>query len=111
MIIIQKPITIQAIKESHASFFSTMVKIVVDVEKQSLALDGEMHSDLEELLLNEGSSQKDLWGANIYFDRPDYVEFTSLINIRPSQGNRSMEVLDKELRKRIQEIVKLFIQY
>ena len=82
------------------------MKMVVDVENEIIAADAELHADLEALLLEHGSKQHNLWGINIYPDQKDesYIEFTALINIRPSQHNRSMEVEDPETRKRIREI-------
>jgi hypothetical protein len=87
-------------------FFVDMVKYVVDVERGIAAVGGELHADAEQLLLEGGSRQEDLWGANYYPDRgPDgCVEFTSLINIRPSQGNPSMEIEDGEIRDRVREL-------
>ncbi len=91
--------------------FSDMVKIVVDIEQKKIALGGEMHADAEERLLNQGSKQEDLWGANIYPDRTDEkIEYTSLINIRPSQNNRSMEVQDHEIRNAMKRIVEEYIE-
>lgn len=87
-------------------FFEDMVKYVVDVERGVVAVGGELHADAEELLLDDGSRQEDLWGANYYPGRgPDgCIEYTSLINIRPSQGNRSMVIEDPELRERVKAI-------
>ena len=84
-----------------------MMKIVVDINLGLLAIDGEMHADLENLLLKSGSQQGDLWGANIYpqKDKTDQIEFTSFINIRPSQGNRGMEVQDSHKKELIRSIV------
>ena len=84
-----------------------MMKIVVDVQQQILAIDGDMHADLEQLLLDNDSQQKDLWGANVYplKDKCDRIEYTSFINIRPSQGNRSMVILDPDLKESIRLIV------
>jgi hypothetical protein len=86
-------------------FFEDMVKYVVDVERGIAAVGGELHADAEALLLEDGSRQQDLWGANYYPGRgPDEcIEYTSLINIRPAQGNRSMEVEDREMRERVRE--------
>lgn len=87
-------------------FFVDMVKIVVDVDRGVVAVGGELHADAEALLLEEGSKQEDLWGANYYPGRErDWLEYTALINIRPSQGNRSMEVQDLGVRERLREIV------
>jgi hypothetical protein len=75
-------------------FFGDMVKGVVDVERQTLALDAELHADLETLLLENASQQEHLWGINLYPDieSDDFLEFDSLINIRPAQNNRSRSV-------------------
>jgi len=87
-------------------FFEDMVKYVVDVERGVAAVGGELHADAEELLLDDGSRQEDLWGANHYPGRePDgCIEYTSLINIRPSQGNLSMEIGDPEIRERVKAL-------
>lgn len=86
--------------------FEGMVKIVVDVERRRIAIGGEMHADAEEALLEAGSRQADLWGANYYSGRgaEDCIEYTSLINIRPAAGNRGMEVQDATLREKLREI-------
>lgn len=111
MIIIREPIAIKEIREKHADFFETMVKIVVDTSRKIVVLNAQMHADLEQLLLEENSLQQNLWGANIYFDRPGYIEFTSLINIRPAQGNRGMEVSHPDIRKQMEDIVYSLIIY
>jgi uncharacterized protein DUF5674 len=86
--------------------FEEMVKYVVDVERRVIAIGGEMHVDAEQVLLEAGSRQADLWGANYYPGRgPDgCIEYTSFVNIRPSSGNRAMELLDAGLRARVREI-------
>jgi hypothetical protein len=112
MLIIAKPGTKTAIISRHNHFFKTMIKAVVDVEQELLAIDAELHADLENLLLSERSSdQKDLWGVNLFLDKPkeDWIEFTALINIRPSMNNRSMEVEDPDLRVKIRAIVEKLI--
>jgi hypothetical protein len=93
---------------SRKTAFEEVMKIVVDIKRNLIAVDAEMHADLEQILLSGGSFQQDLWGANIYplRKKKDQIEFTSLINIRPAMGNRSMEVLDPIIRKQIQTIVK-----
>lgn len=89
-----------------ARLFGDMIKFVVDVERGVIAIGGELHADAEQLLLEAGSRQGDLWGANYYpgRGRDECIEFTSLINIRPSQGNPGMEVQDPALRKRIRAL-------
>ena len=86
-----------------------MVKGVVDVEKGLLAIDAELHADLEKLLLDNDSDQFDLWGINLYFDG-DLVEFDSMINIRPAQGNRSRSVEDEKTQRQILEIVNHWVE-
>ncbi len=87
-------------------YFEDMVKYVVDVERGVAAVGGEMHADAEALLLEQGSRQADVWGANYYpgKGRAECIEFTSLINIRPAQGNRSMVIEDAALRERVREL-------
>ena len=87
-------------------YFGDMVKYVVDVRRRVAALGGELHADGERLLLDEGSLQPDLWGANYYPGRgPERcIEYTALINIRPSQGNRSMEIQDPTTREHVREL-------
>lgn len=86
--------------------FEEMVKYVVDVERGKIAIGGEMQVDGEQVLLESGSRQADLWGANYYPGRgPEgCIEYTSLINIRPSAGNRAMELLDPDLRAKVREV-------
>lgn len=93
-------------------FFGDMVKGVVDVDRKLVALDAELHSDLESLLLSDGSEQENLWGINLYpeLEGEDFLEFDSLINIRPRQGNRSRDVEDETIRKQIIDIINTLIQ-
>jgi len=92
-------------------FFEDMVKYVVDVERRVAAVGGELHADAEQVLLEDGSRQNDLWGANYYPGRgaEECIEYTSLINIRPSQGYRSMVVEDAEIRDLVRELTFLLI--
>ena len=84
-----------------------MVKAVVDIERGVIAVDAELHSDLEALLLQNGSKQKDVWGINLYpeLQGENFVEFSSMINMRPSQNNMSRGVDDENIRKRIIAVV------
>ncbi len=89
-----------------ARLFGDMIKYVADVERGVIAIGGELHADAEQLLLEAGSRQGDLWGANYYpgRGRDGCIEFTSLINIRPSQGHPGMEVRDAAMRERIRAL-------
>jgi hypothetical protein len=95
------------LKEIAEKRFGDMVKGVVDIEKGIMALGGELHADEEAFLLEKGSQQKDLWGINLYPDMSgvDFLEFDSMINIRPSQNNRSRYVEDPLIRQKILSIV------
>ena len=86
--------------------FGDMIKYVVDVERGVIAIGGELQADAEQVLLEQGSRPADLWGANYYpgRGREGCIEFTSLINIRPARGNRSMEVEDPAVRERIRAL-------
>jgi hypothetical protein len=87
--------------------YGEMVKAVVDVRREIMAIGGELHSDEEAALLDDGSDQRDLWGINLYPTESGegMIEFDSMINVRPKQGNRSRDVEDEETRERIRSIV------
>jgi hypothetical protein len=103
-----EPAMLRRLVERH---FEDMVKYVVDIERGTAAVGGELHADEEALLLAHGSRQEDLWGANYYpgRGRDECIEFTALINIRPAQGNRGMTIEDPSLRTRIRELTYLLI--
>ena len=107
IVIISAPISAQRLSEIAERRFGDMVKAVVDTERRVVALGGELHSDEELALIEQGSEQVNLWGINIHPDKPrsEWVEFDSLINIRPRLGNRSRSVEDAAIRILICEIV------
>ena len=107
IVIISAPISAQRLSEIADRRFGDMVKAVVDTERRVVALGGELHSDEELALIEQGSEQVNLWGINIHPDKPrsEWVEFDSLINIRPRLGNRSRSVEDAAIRILICEIV------
>ena len=107
ILLVDGPITRERLLEVASLRFGDLVKAVVDIEKGVMAIGGELHSDEEAFLLERESAQKDLWGINIYPDRAgdEMIEFDSMINVRPSQNNRSRTVDDVNLRTKILEIV------
>ena len=111
-ILVERPITLKALRQMAARQFGDLVKAVVDIEKQVMAVGGELHADEEALLLDHGSGQEHLWGINLYPDQPlpEMIEFDSMINIRPSLGNRSRSVEDPERREKIVDVVRKLIQ-
>jgi len=107
MQIITSQLTVDELKKIAANMFGNMIKAVVDVDRELIAVDAELHSDLEALLLDNGSKQRSLWGINLYpeMQGDGFIEFDSMINLRPSQGNRSRDVNDPQTRKKIIAIV------
>ena len=106
ILVLTEPIAADDLKALVARFFEDMVKYVGDVERGVAAVGGELHADAEALLLEHGSRQEHVWGANYYPGRgPEgCIEFTSLINIRPSAGNPSMVIQDAGVQARVREI-------
>ena len=108
MQIVRKTIALSTLEEIAESMFGNLVKAVVDVEQGFMAVGGEMQADEEALLLDEGSPQPVLWGINLYpaqFGTPRFIEFDSVINIRPRQGNRTRSVDDAAVRAAVTSIV------
>lgn len=87
--------------------FGSFVKAVVDVKRELMAVGGELHADEEAFLLKEGSKQQNLWGVNLYPNesKENWIEFDSMINIRPSQNNRSRGVEDPILQGKIKKVL------
>jgi len=101
-------VSINEIKLMSENMFGDLVKAVVDIEKEIMVVDAELHADQEKILLEKGSLQENLWGINLYpddFQDEDFIEFDSMINLRPSWGNRSRGVDDENIQQKIIEIV------
>ena len=101
-------ITVAELQVMADKMYGNLVKAVADVEKNILVVDAEMHVDEEQYLLENGSEQKNLWGFNLYpakFGENDFIEFDSMINIRPRIKNMSRGIDDAAVRKKIQAIV------
>jgi hypothetical protein len=107
MKIVEQKISLQELNELAKSKFGNMVKAVVDVKKEIMAIDAPLHADEEALLLNHGSRNEDLWGINLYPELigDDWLEFDSMINIRPAQNNLIRGVTDPSVRQKIITIV------
>ncbi len=106
-IIKEEKITITELKEMAKKMFGNLVKAVVDIEQEFMVVDASLHADQEAYLLENGSNQEYLWGINIYpdLDGENMIEFDSMINLRPYQGNRSRNIEDKNIREKIIRIV------
>lgn len=109
MKILDTPISkVDLIKNSTNFIEENAIKAAVDIKKEIMAVDSPMHYDCEQLLLENGSDQKDIWGINLYLDSDnldDLVEFDSMINIRPADDNRSRTVENPDTRAKIKEVV------
>ena len=101
-------ITLTELSNMARSMYGNLVKAVVDIENGTLVVDAEMHADEEQFLLENGSKQNDLWGSNLYSDKfgtDGFVEFDSMINVKPRQGNMSPDVENLKIRQQIVVLV------
>lgn len=108
ILIVKKKLSKNKLKQLAKERFGDLVKATVDISRGVMAVGGELHADEEALLLEEGSKQQNLWGINLYPDEPEekWIEFDSVINIRPSRGNLSRNVENAAIREKIISIVK-----
>jgi hypothetical protein len=109
---ILRPITRARLKELAEAGFGEMIKAVVDCRRRVMVVGGELHADEEQWLLDDGSTQADLWGINLYpaDSSEDWIEFDSMINVRPAQGNPSRGVESEDTREIIRSIVQKLVQ-
>lgn len=108
MQIVTTPLRIQDLQNLADQNFGNLVKAVVDVEKSILVINDELHADLEHFLLEHGSQQKHLWGINLHpalFNTKDFIEYDSMINLRPNQGNMTRGVDNPSIRNQIRKII------
>lgn len=110
---VEDKITVAELSEMAEKMYGSLVKGVVDIQRNILVVDAEMHADEEQFLLESDSKQQDLWGINLYpanFGTDDFVEFDSMINIRPRQQNMSRGVEDEKIRRQIIALVSEKVQ-
>lgn len=108
MKIVKGAIKISELREMAKNMHGNLVKVMVDVEKKIMAIDAPMHSDLLEFLIKEENSEPmNLWGINLYPDqlKKDFIEFDSMMNLKPGLGNRTRGVENKEIREKIIHII------
>ena len=112
MQIITKKITVDELKKMSEKMHNNLVKAVVDIEQGIMVVDAPMHVDQEMLLLEEGSQQENLWGINIhpYKSQDQWIEFDSMINVRPSFGNRTCGVDDINIQEKIKKVVSELVE-
>lgn len=112
MLIIQNQISLKDLKEMAQKSSTGLVKAVVDIEKKAMAIDADLHADEELALLEEGSQQQHLWGINLYpeeWKKATWIEFDSMINLRPSWGNKTRGVDDPQIREKITAVVNTLV--
>ncbi|NQU26732.1 MAG: hypothetical protein HQ528_00435 [Candidatus Marinimicrobia bacterium] len=109
--IIESKISLEELRTLCQKTFKYFVKFVADIDQGLIAIGGELHADGEELLLESGSRQDNLWGVNFYSenDPDDRVEYESFINIRPRLDNNSMKVENESIRIRIRQLAEQLI--
>ena len=112
MKLIDKPISNTELYNTAKQGFGNLVKAVVDVTKKIMVIDASLHADQEAYLLSHGSKQEDLWGINLYpeLSGDDFIEFDSMINLRPSQGNNTRSVDNPKIQKQIRKMVKILVR-
>lgn len=105
--IIEAPVNRSVVEQMAREHFADIVKAVVDIQREVIALGGDLHADQEYILIEHGSRQENLWGINLHPAKQGdaWLEFDSMINLRPSQGNRSRGVDDPATQQRIRELV------
>jgi hypothetical protein len=109
--ILRAPVSLGDLRRLAEGQFGEFVKAVVDIRRGIMAVGGELHADEEAVLLQDGAGQSDLWGINLFPDlpMPGFIEFDSMINVRPSQGNRSRAVEDPDVRRQIEIVVERLV--
>ena len=109
--IIREKMNIELLLTLAGHWFENMVKVVVDIEKEIVGVGGMLHADAEKILLEQGSRQENIWGANIYpFKKSDErIEYSALINIRPGQNNPGMDIRDDAIRRKVRSIIEKLV--
>lgn len=112
MQIVKDSISIEELKKISEKMFGELVKAVVDIEKGIMVVDAPLHADEEFLLLEEGSQQEHFWGINLFpgqFGKEGFVVFDSMINLRPSWGNKTLGVDDSKIQEKIKEVIRKLV--
>lgn len=109
--IIREPITNEELKRIAEGGFGNFVKAVVDVRRGVMAIGGELHADEEVLLSEDGSKREHTWGINLYPEKSgdEFIEFDSMVNVKPHFGNRSRGVDDPAIQEKIKAVVRALV--
>lgn len=111
MKLLEQAITKDELKKIAALRFITLVKAVVDIEREIMVIDADLHADQEAYLLKHGSNQDHLWGINLLVDNPvdSFIQYDSMINLRPNQGNMTRSVENKDIQEKIINVVNRWV--
>lgn len=113
MQLVDKKISVEELKKMSEKMFGGIVKAVVDIQREIMVVDSDLHADQESFLLENESKQENLWGINLHpdkIDSNDWIEFDSMINLRPSWGNRTRGVDDIKIQDQIKKIVNKLVE-
>lgn len=112
MKLVEKNISLKELKIMSSRMFGGMVKVVVDINKEIMVVDAPMHADEEQYFLTHGSKQDDLWGCNIYpeLTGEDFIEFDSMINLRPRLNNFSRNIENEKIRQKVTTIIRKLVK-
>ncbi|SRR5258706_11852516 len=112
MKLVKSSVSLSELKEMSSKMFGGLVKAVVDIKKGIMVIDASMHADEEQFLIASGSKQDDLWGCNIYPDLKgeDFIDFDSMINLRPRLNNFSRSIEDENIRTKVTDVIKKLIK-
>lgn len=110
--ILKKPLNQKQIKELTSTFIEDMIKVAIDIENEILAAGCSLHADAEQLLLKNGSQQKNVWGANFFpfKKKGERLEYSALMNIRPRLNNTSQLIQDKSIREKVKNIMEHYFE-
>ncbi|MFW5702701.1 MAG: DUF5674 family protein [Candidatus Dojkabacteria bacterium] len=110
---LENKIKLSELEEMSTKMYDSLVKAVIDISNNTMVVDAQMHADQEKFLLEQGSYQGTLWGINLYpefYGEDDFIEFDSMINIRPAHGNRSRSVEDESIQEKIKETINMLVE-
>lgn len=112
-LVIKDKINKEALRSLASKQYGDLIKAVIDVEQQIMGIGGELHIDIQSLLIEKENSQgQNTWGINLYLEKTgeDFIEFDSMINLKPALGNKTRSVEDIEIQKKIKEIINKIVK-
>ncbi|MCL2341632.1 MAG: DUF5674 family protein [Firmicutes bacterium] len=102
-------VTVSELKELAKKMMDDIVKADVDIKKEIVVIDAALHADMEAYLLENGSNNEDIWGINLHpyeYGTENFIEFDSMINLKPRCGNRSRDIEDEKIKEKIIKMIR-----